>query len=225
MLLIFVHVLISFMAECSINVFQTWLQGHSLKFQAQFWHRCCTSASMMVRVVRTAKMCRMKETTQMSRADPLQVMLEIWQNHPPTIRSRTVGETGIMCMWRLEFRVFKYFQIVCSQLHQRELPVWRSSGISTCLPSLKADTARACAVVHGSPGMRACISRRSSCPPPIQWHTRLLKEPLSSQKRMRSAPFSDVAKSQLFPFRLCFVSLSTQYFSLITLARLMWKVE
>lgn len=47
-------------------------------------------------------MCCMKEATQMSRADPLQVKLEIWQNHPRTIRSRTVGETGIMCMWRLE---------------------------------------------------------------------------------------------------------------------------
>lgn len=64
----------------------------------------------MVRVGRSTKMGWMKERTQMTGAGPSQEMLEIWMNPLWTIRSRTVGETGMTCSLHL---MFEYFQIIC----------------------------------------------------------------------------------------------------------------
>lgn len=157
----------------------------------------------------------------MSIAGRLQEMLQIWMEHPRIMRLRTVGETGMTS-------IFAYFHVLCSRLHQRERLVLDFGGFLPSAPvplSLKADTVRhVCVCVQlctDAQACRACISLRSSCTPPYNDTQARSKSLCLGEKRMRSAPFSDAAKSQLFPVCLCFVSLSTQYFSLITLARLM----
>lgn len=116
------------------------------------------------------------------------------------------------------------FQIVCSRLHQRELPLLDFEGFLASAPVSRHSKWTPCVRVQLCTGAQECrrVSHAAAAVPLPYNETRARSQSLClQQKRMRSAPFSDAAKSQLFPFCLCFVLLSTQYFSLITLARLM----
>ena len=228
------HILISFMAECSINVFQTWLWGHSLKFQARFWHNYYYKVWDISDCVERAA----KQNVLHERDDPNE---EGWhlardaRKSGRTIHSKSVGETGITCTRRLGYRVFSVFRLcVHGYIDVRfsflTFVWWISiigfSAISACPPSFTVNRTP-CMRVQLRTGVRECgrVSRTAAAVlPSIQWQARSRSLCLQ-QNRMRSAPLSDAAKSQLVLFCLCFVSLSTQYFSLITLARLMWKVE
>lgn len=156
----------------------------------------------------------------MSIAGRLQEMLQFWMKHTRIMRLRTVGETGMR-------GIFAYFHILSSRLHQRELLVLDFGGFLPSAPvpyHSKLTPCGVCVCVQlctDAQECRACISLRSSCTPPYNDTQARSKSLCLRYKRMRSAPFSDAAKSQLFPFCLYFVSLSTQYFSLITLACLM----
>lgn len=154
---------------------------------------------------RGAKICCMKETTGLAPRKWCCISgwtLLRWSFHEPKEKQvlRAHGAWGSEWM--------NTSKSGGSRLHQRQLPVldfWRFFWLQH-LSRVTQSRRRACAVAHGCPGMRACVSRTAAAVPLIYNNTRAQRAFVFSRKECDLLCSQTRPNPMLFPFCLCFVS-------------------